>query len=95
MKHFEPKPVILAERYQFHCRNQAVGETIAEYEAELRKLATHCAFGDYLSGAICDRIVCGIHSENIQKRLLAEDDLTLVKIREIAQGMEATDCNAL
>ena len=46
MKHFEPKPVIIAERFQFHRRNQAVGETAAEYEAELRKLATHCAFGE-------------------------------------------------
>ena len=52
--------MIIAERFQFHCRNQAVGETVAEYEAELHKLATHCAFGDYVSEAICDRIVCGL-----------------------------------
>ena len=95
MKHFEPKPVIIAERFQFHRRNQAVGETVAEYEAELRKLATNCAFGDYLSEAIRDRIVCGLRNENIQRRLLAEDDLTLAKTIEIAQGMEAADRTAL
>ena len=94
-KHFEPKPVIIAERFQFHHRNQAVGETVAEYEAELRKLAIHCAFGEYLSEVIRDHIVCGLHSESTQKRLLAEDDLTLAKTIEIAQGMEAAECNAV
>ena len=79
MKHFEPKPVIIAEGFKFHRRNRAVGETVAEYEAELHKLATHCAFGDHLSEAIRGRIVYGLRNENIQKRLLAEDDLTLVK----------------
>lgn len=95
VKHFESKPVIIAERFQFHRRNQAVGETVAEYEAELRKLATHCAFGDYPAEAIRDRIVCGPRSESTQKRLPSEDDLTLAKTIEIAQGMEAADRNAV
>jgi len=93
-KHYEPKPVIIAERFQFHRRNQAANETVTEYEAELRRLATHCAFGDYLSEAIRDRIVCGLRNESIQKRLLAETELTLKKTMEIAQGMEAADRNA-
>ena len=45
--HFEPKPVIIAERFHFHRRSQAMGESIAEYLAELRRLSTHCAFEDY------------------------------------------------
>ena len=93
-KHFEPKPVIIAERFQFHRRNQAANESVAEYEAELRRLATHCAFGNYLGEAIRDRIVCGLCSESIQKRLLAETELTLSKTLEIAKGMEAADRNA-
>ena len=35
-------------------------ETVAEFEAELQCLATHCVFGDYLSEVICDCIVCGL-----------------------------------
>ena len=70
VKHYEPKPVVIAERFQFHRRNQATTETVAEYKAELRRLATHCAFGDYLSEAIRDHIVCGLRNEGIQKRLL-------------------------
>ena len=58
-------------------------------------MATHGAFGDYLAEAIRDRIVCGLSSESTQKHLLAEDDLTLAKTIEIAQGMEAADRNAV
>ena len=32
--HFEPKPVIIAERFHFHRRNQVAGEAVAEYLAE-------------------------------------------------------------
>ena len=35
-KHYAPKRVVIAKRFHFFCRNQAVGESIAEYEAELR-----------------------------------------------------------
>ena len=51
-RHFEPKPLIIAERFHFHRRNQAAGETIAEYVAELQRLAAHCDFGDYLEEAL-------------------------------------------
>ena len=96
--HFEPKPVVIAERFQFHRRNQEPGESVAEYyEAELRRRAASCKFGDYLPQAIRDRLVCGMRSESTQKpsqkRLLAEADLTLTKALDIAQSMEAADRN--
>ena len=75
--HFEPKPLIIAERFTFHCRNQSTSESILEYVAELRRLATHREFGGYREQALRDRFVCGLRSENIQKRLLSEADLTL------------------
>ena len=93
-RHFEPKPVVIAERFRFHQRNQTSGESIADYVAELRRLATHCKFGDYLSEALRDRLVCGIHSESTQRRLLAEADLTLARAIEVAQSMEAAEINA-
>ena len=89
--HFEPKLLIIAERFHFHRRSQAMEESIGEYLAELRRLSTHCSFGDYLEQALRDRIVCGIRSENIQKRLLAEAELTLKRVVEIAVGMEAAE----
>ena len=32
-RHYEPKPLVIAERFHFHRRNQAAGETIAQYVA--------------------------------------------------------------
>ena len=93
-KHYSPKPLVIAERFHFYRRNQNTGESIAEFEAALRKLALHCEFGDHLSEALRDRLVCGVRQENVQKRLLAEADLTMERAMAIAQGMEAADRNA-
>ena len=93
-KHFEPKRAIIAERYHFHKRNQAVGESIADYDVALRKLATNCKFGDYLEDALRDRFVCGLSNEAIQRRLLSEPDLTLTKAMDLAQAMEAAERNS-
>ena len=43
--HFEPKPLVIAERFHFHRRNQLSGESVTVYVAELRRLANNCAFG--------------------------------------------------
>ena len=86
--HLNPKPLIIAERFKFHRRNQGENESISQYVAELRKLSEKCDFGDYLEQALRDRLVCGLVSEKIQQRLLSEADLSLKKAFEIAQGME-------
>ena len=62
---------------------------MAQYLAELCKLTEHCDFRNNLDEALRDRLVCGIVSVPIQKRLLAEKELDLKKAMEIAQGMEA------
>ena len=90
--HFEPTPSVIAERYRFHRRDQASGESIANYVAELRKLTTHCKFEetkDFLQESLRDRFVCGLRSESIRKRLLTEDQkLTFAKAMELAQSLE-------
>ena len=91
LRHFDPKPLVIAERFHFHRRNQASSESISEYVAELRRLATHCEFGDYLEQALRDRLVCGIRHENTQKRLLSESDLSLTKAIEMARRIEAAE----
>jgi len=92
--HFEPKPLIIAERFNFHRRQQAKGESVAEYISELRKLTLHCEFGSYLNEALRDRFVCGLRSEATQKKLLAEAELTLQKAVKIAQSMEMAAAKA-
>ena len=87
--HFEPKKVVIVERFNFYCHEQQSGESITMYVAELRRLATDCAFNDYLNEALHDKFVCGLCSKATQRRLLAEKDLAFTKAVEIAQGMEA------
>ena len=58
----EPKPLVIAEKFHFHRRNQNSGESVAMYVAELQQLPTHCAFEAYLEEALRDRLVCGLHS---------------------------------
>lgn len=67
MKHYEPERAIIAERYHFHKRDQAPGETIAVYDAVLGKLAIHCNFGGYLEEALRDRFICGLRQEAMQR----------------------------
>lgn len=92
--HFEPKPLVIAERFTFHRRNQRPEESIMQYLAELRRLATHCAFNSYLEEALRDRLVCGLRNESIQRRLLTEDNLDLKRALELAQSMELAQRNA-
>ena len=93
-KHYEPKLLAITERFHFHQWNQATGVSIADYVAELSRLSAHCKVGDYLDQALCDHLVCSLRMESIQKRLLAEADLTLNKALELAQGTKVTNCNA-
>ncbi|KAL3993537.1 DDB1- and CUL4-associated factor 15 [Sarotherodon galilaeus] len=77
--HFAPKPLVIAERFRFHKRNQGEEETVAQYVAVLKRLSEHCVFGAYLEDALRDRFVCGLKCETVQKRLLTEKDLTFRK----------------
>ena len=63
------------------------------YVAELRKLSTYCEYGNSLNEMLRDRIVCGINDSRIQRRLLAERDLTFDKALDTAQAMEAAEKN--
>ena len=89
--HFEPKRNVIAERFYFHKRVQATGESIADFDAALRKLATHCEFGATLEETLRDRFVCGLQHEATQRRLLSKSGLTYQKALEIAQAMERAD----
>ena len=50
--HFQLKPMLIAERFHFHRRDQVPDESIAEYVAELCRLSTHCKFSAQLNDAL-------------------------------------------
>ena len=91
--HFSPKPSVIAERFKFHGRYQKEGVSIAQYIVELRKLASTCDFGSFLSESLRDRFVCGLRDRAIQKKLLSVVDLTFKRVSELALAMEIADKN--
>ena len=86
--HFEPKQLVRAELFDFHKCEQIVGETIADFDAALRKLAIYCQFGDTLEEILRDRFVCWLYHDSIQRQLLSETTLTYMyhKALELQKG---------
>ena len=79
------------ERYLFNSRNQEGDESIDAYVAALRKLAQTCNFCKCLSDTLIrDRIVLGVNSKHLRKRLLQERKLTLSRCVDICRSSEAT-----
>ena len=87
--HFSPKPIIIAERFRFHKRDQQADESIKDFNIALRKLSEYCDFGTNLKDSLRDRFVCGLRNDAIQKKLLSVDKLTYDKALETALAMES------
>ena len=85
---------MISQRFYFHKRHQLEGESVANYDAKLRKLESNCNFGDYLEEALHDRFACGLWHKAITQRLLSEVNHTYAKAMEIASAMEAADRDA-
>lgn len=78
------------ERYRFNKRDQEAGESIESYLASLRSLAKSCNYGELTDSLIRDRIVVGIRENNVRKKLLQENKLTLAKCINICRANEKT-----
>ena len=63
--HLAPKPLAIAS-YGNGIREK-LGESVARYLAELRRLAEHCEFGDKLDDQLRDQFVSGLRSVATQK----------------------------
>jgi len=87
-RHLSPKPLVIAERFRFHKRDQRDGETISSFIADIRKLSQHCEFGTALDLTLRDRLVCGLRNESIQKQLLSESELSFKRAIDIFVAME-------
>ena len=88
-QHFEPQRNIIFERYLFNSANQE-DENIDQYLNRLRKLASTCAYGALCDELIRDRLVIGIKSHEVRKRLLREKALTLNTALDIIRAAETT-----
>ena len=50
----EPKSLVIVECFHIHKREQAAGESIAEYIAELRRLTAKCVLAKHLYEVLRD-----------------------------------------
>ena len=87
-EHYKKDTIEIAERFKFFKRVQQEQETLANYLAELRKLAKHCNFGNYLDTALRDQLVCGLRDRKTQRELLCTPNLTLAMASEKARATE-------
>ncbi|XP_014675604.1 PREDICTED: uncharacterized protein LOC106815629 [Priapulus caudatus] len=96
-KHYDPRPLVIVERFRFMKRTQRDSENISQFVTELKRLSTHCEFGTTLLERLRDQFVVGLKAEAIQRRLLAERELTFDRAVQVAHSMEtaAKDCREL
>lgn len=93
-EHFTPKRNVVVERHAFRKRVQRTDETVVQYIAALRDLATTCEFADNLDDMLRDQLVENIANPRIRERLLVESKLTLEIAITIATQLEAADAQA-
>ena len=54
--HYEPARIVIAERHKFWTASQGESESVSEFVGRLKKLASTCSFGKFLSQALRDRL---------------------------------------
>lgn len=57
---------------------------MSDYMVALKQLSTHCEFGTRLNEALRDRFVSGLRVEAIQRKLLAERELSFKNACDVA-----------
>ncbi|XP_045453790.1 uncharacterized protein K02A2.6-like [Melitaea cinxia] len=89
--HFEPKKCVYAEREKFYDAKKESGESLMNYAARLRGLASTCKFGTSLEMSLTDRFVMGVDSSAVREKLYREDpaNMKLSKALEISIAAES------
>uniref|UniRef100_A0A7I4Z532 Retrotrans_gag domain-containing protein n=1 Tax=Haemonchus contortus TaxID=6289 RepID=A0A7I4Z532_HAECO len=96
-KHFQPKKLVLAERFGLMSKMQKPGQSLQEFYAELQKAANGCRFEDiknYRDAMVTMVFIGGLQSLETRKRLLEKEDLTSKEALEQAEAWERVGVNA-
>uniref|UniRef100_A0A6B0VHI3 RNA-directed DNA polymerase n=1 Tax=Ixodes ricinus TaxID=34613 RepID=A0A6B0VHI3_IXORI len=87
-QHFASASNVVVERHRFRRRVQQPGESVLEYVAALRELATRCSFAA-LEDSLRDQFLEGIGSQHLRERLLLEGSaLSFSRAVLLAQQLE-------
>ena len=84
---------VLYNRHLLATRRQNEGESIDQYIQQLEKLSKHCEFKSvnsevYIKEYIRDSFINGLKSNNIRRRLLENNNLTLDEMHQTARTLE-------
>lgn len=88
--HFAAPQNVILQRILFRQRKQRTGESVHQYVADLRGLASACKFDALQDEMIRDQLAEHTNDPKIRERLITSpDDLTLAKAIEIAFKVES------
>ena len=90
---FRVKKLVLAERYRFYAYKQQDKQSLSDYVAELRRLASSCQWSpEYLANNLRDKFVMGLRNERLLQQLLTQDHTkSLDELFQIAATFEAAE----
>ena len=91
-QYFAPRKNTSYNRHIFRQEKQKEGETISQFVAKLRQLTIFCDFpAESMDSFIQDQVIDNCSSTKLRTKLVAERDLTLDRMLDIAQAMEASE----
>ena len=87
-----PEKEHVIQSAHFSTRKKKENETISQFVTRLRQLAIFCDFpAESIDSFIQDQVIDNCSSTKLRTKLLAERDLTLDRMLDIAQAMEASE----
>lgn len=94
-QHLKPTPLQIPSRHALHSRKQREGESVPDFMAALRALASPCKYNaDVLNEVLKDTFVAGIRSKSILDRLFTEpDSANLDSLYKIAVTVERAEAS--
>ena len=84
---YDPKPIKHAARYAFHRTFQNAGELAADFSERLHQAAEDCQFTNF-DESVLDQFIAGLRDNEIQSKLLQEENLTMTAAQRIAVNFE-------
>ena len=89
-KQLKPQKSALVARYKFDNRARNAGETVSQYVAVLKHLATECKFNEAMRlERLRDKLVSGIRDKKMMSELLK------LKLEELTFGIAVAKCIAI
>ena len=86
----KPKKNPTVLRHKFNSRVQSTAESADHFITDLKLLSLDCEYGPLRDEMIRDRLVVGVHSEEMKEKLLQESDLTLDTAVKIVKAIEGS-----